>query len=61
MSVSQEVLDQTINFWQAHSNVTLSEEGAREAVQNMSAFMNLMDSWEKASNNPQNIEANNHE
>lgn len=41
-------LDETIAFWQPHSDRALNREDAREIIHNISGFFAVLAEWEKA-------------
>jgi len=41
-------LDETIKFWQPRSERTLTREDAREMIENMTGFFNILDEWYEA-------------
>ncbi|MEN6640953.1 MAG: hypothetical protein ABFE08_00770 [Armatimonadia bacterium] len=45
--LSPDVVEQTRRFWEERTGKHVSEEDAREAIRNMSAFCDLLASWEK--------------
>jgi hypothetical protein len=47
-SVSTAFLDETIKFWQPQSERILTREDAREMVENVTGFFNILHEWYEA-------------
>ncbi|MFT3941567.1 hypothetical protein [Rhodopseudomonas sp.] len=47
-AVSPGFLDETIAFWQPHTDRPLNREDAREIIHNVSGFFAVLLEWEKA-------------
>ena len=47
-SVSAEFLDETIQFWQPQSERILTREDAREMIENVTGFFNILHEWYEA-------------
>jgi hypothetical protein len=45
---SRVCLEATQRFWEERTGEHLSDEDAREAIRNVSAFIDLLASWERA-------------
>ena len=48
MPISEAFIEETRDFWQQRTGEPVSHEDAREAVQNASAFIELLAEWERA-------------
>jgi hypothetical protein len=48
--LSSDVVDSTRRFWSQRTGQHVSDEDAREAIRNVSAFFDLLASWEDAAN-----------
>jgi|GEM_PF-1112289 len=44
---SKEILEKTIRMWQPLSEEQLTEEDAREIVENLTGFFSLLGEWER--------------
>jgi hypothetical protein len=44
---SKEILEKTIRVWQPLSEKQLTEEDAREIVENLTGFFSLLGEWER--------------
>ena len=44
--LSDEFLQSTLHVWQPHSSDTLTEEDARQIVENMTGFVTVLAEWE---------------
>jgi hypothetical protein len=47
-TLREELLDQAIEFWQTRTPRTLTREDAREIVENLTGFFDLLLIWEAA-------------
>jgi len=41
-------IDETLQFWQPRANRTLTREDGREIIQNVLAFLSILDEWDRA-------------
>lgn len=55
--LSREALDETRRYWQEQTGEALSDEDARQAISNLSAFLDLLAKWEGAQEEPRPTEA----
>ena len=46
--VQKQLIDQTLEFWQARSPKTLTREDAREMIENVAGFFQLLQEWQLA-------------
>ena len=46
--VQKQLIDQTLEFWQALSPKTLTREDAREMIENVTGFFQLLKEWQLA-------------
>jgi hypothetical protein len=44
----KQLIDQTLEFWQARSPQTLTREDAREIIENVTGFFRILQEWEAA-------------
>jgi len=46
--IQNQLIDRTLEFWQARSSQTLTREDAREIIENVSGFFQILQKWEVA-------------
>ena len=46
--VQKQLIDQTLEFWQARSPKTLTREDAREMIENVAGYFQLLQEWQLA-------------
>jgi hypothetical protein len=46
--VQKQLIDQTLEFWQARSSKTLTREDARQMIENVTGFFQLLQEWQLA-------------
>jgi hypothetical protein len=46
--VQKQLIDQTLEFWQARSPKTLTREDARQMIENVTGFFQLLQEWQLA-------------
>ena len=44
----QGLLDDTIQFWQGHASCRVTQEDARQAIENVSGFFAMLERWATA-------------
>lgn len=44
--MQKQLIDQTLEFWQARSPKTLTREDAREIIENVTGFFQLLQEWQ---------------
>jgi len=55
--LSQDVVEDTRRFWQARTGERVSDEDAREAVRNVTAFFDLLARWDADNGDKIQVEA----
>ena len=45
--MDKQFLQETIDLWQPHYKEKLTEEDAREIIQNLTGFFKLLNEWDK--------------
>ena len=48
---NKELIDKTIDVWQPHSEKKLTEEDAREIIENLTGFFDTLARWDRESTN----------
>jgi len=46
--IQNQLIDRTLEFWQARSSQTLTREDAREIIENVTGFFRILQTWEVA-------------
>jgi hypothetical protein len=46
--MQKQLIDQTLEFWQARSSKTLTREDAREIIENVTGFFQILQEWQLA-------------
>jgi hypothetical protein len=46
--MQNQLIDRTVHFWQARSSHTLTREDAREIIENLTGFFQILHKWEIA-------------
>ena len=55
-AIKEDFLDQAIEFWRPRSPRTLTREDAREIVENLTGFFELLLAWEAAEEEAAQVE-----
>jgi len=56
----EKFIDRTIEFWQSRTSMTLDREDARQIIQNISGFFQILSEWQATTtedNTPQYVHA----
>lgn len=54
---SPELIEQTISVFESRSGRVISEEDARQAVENISGFFRVLQEWAKAEDREESVES----
>jgi hypothetical protein len=47
-TISSQLIQQTAAFWDEYAEIKLSDEEARQAVENINGFFNVLNTWDQA-------------